>query len=52
MQRPGSVNAMSRSVGDSDHAQLAAAAGLSTGQANGLSLSDIAQAKFDRDTYN
>ena len=52
VERPGGVTAMSRSVGNVDHAQLIAAAGLTQDQANGLSLSDIARAKFDRDTDN
>jgi hypothetical protein len=46
------VTAIARSVAASDRAQLVAAAGLSAEEANGLSLSEIAAAKFDRDTYN
>jgi hypothetical protein len=35
----------------SDRAQLISAAGLSASEAAGMSLSEIAAAKFDRDTY-
>jgi hypothetical protein len=46
------VTMTSRSpVGASDHAQLISAAGLSAAEAAGMSLSEIAAAKFDRDTY-
>lgn len=38
-------------VAAGDHAQLIAAAGLSASEAAGMSLSEIAAAKFDRDTY-
>ncbi len=42
----------SRSVGERARAQLVASAGLTTDEARGLSLTDIAAAKFDRDTDN
>jgi hypothetical protein len=49
----GSVTLASRSVRDgSDRAQLAANAGLGQDEAAGLSLTEIARAKFARDTYN
>jgi hypothetical protein len=49
----GSVTLASRSAGNgADRAQLAANAGLSQDEAAGLSLTEIARAKFARDTYN
>jgi hypothetical protein len=50
--RPGDVTVISRSADGSAWSQLAASAGLTPEEARGLSLSDIAAAKFDRDTYN
>jgi len=41
----------SRSMPAANHAQLIASAGLSAEQAAGMSLSEIAAAKFDRDTF-
>jgi hypothetical protein len=49
----GSVTLASRSVRDqADRAQLIGSAGLTQDAAEGLSLTDIARAKFARDTYN
>lgn len=46
------VTMTSRSpVAAGGHAQLIAAAGLSASEAAGMSLTEIAAAKFDRDTY-
>ena len=47
----GSVTKAARSVSaHADRSQLIASAGLSAAEAQGLSLNDIAAAKFDRDT--
>lgn len=49
----GSATKAARSVaGPFDRSQLIASAGLSPAEAEGLSLGEIAAAKFDRDTYN
>ena len=50
--RGGDVTVTSRSVGERAWSQLVASAGLTPEEARGLSLSDIAAAKFDRDTDN
>jgi hypothetical protein len=50
--RGSDVTLTSRSVGERAWVQLVASAGLTTDQARDLSLSDIAAAKFDRDTDN
>ena len=50
--RGSDVTVTSRSVGERAWSQLVASAGLTTEEARGLSLSDIAAAKFDRDTDN
>ena len=52
VQRPSGVTQITRSLGTDGRRQLVAAAGLSQDEANGLSLTEIARAKFDRDTYN
>jgi hypothetical protein len=52
VERGGDVTAISRSAGGAAWAQLVASAGLTPEEARGLSLSEIAAAKFDRDTYN
>jgi hypothetical protein len=44
-----SVIVATRSVGGGTRAQLIASAGLTQAEAQGMSLSDIAQYKFDRD---
>jgi hypothetical protein len=48
--RGGDVTVISRSVGDRSRSQLAASAGLTPDEARGLTLTEIAAAKFDRDT--
>jgi hypothetical protein len=50
VRRGGDVTVISRSVGSGAYAQLLASAGLTPGEARGLSLSAIAAAKFDRDS--
>lgn len=51
--RAGSVTKAARSVAPgADRSQLIASAGLDADDARALSLSEIAQAKFDRDTDN
>jgi len=52
VERGGDVTAISRSAQGSAWAQLVAGAGLAPEEARGLSLSEIAAKKFDRDTYN
>jgi hypothetical protein len=50
--RRGGVTVISRSADGSAWSQLVASAGLTPEEARGMSLSDIAAAKFDRDTDN
>jgi len=50
--RGGEATVTSRSVGSPAWSQLVASAGLTPEEARGLSLTEIAAAKFDRDTYN
>ena len=50
VQHRGDVTAISRSAGGSGWSQLAANAGLTPEEARGLSLSEIAAAKFNRDS--
>jgi hypothetical protein len=50
--RRDAVTAITRSVGASDRGQLAAVSGLNPDEARSLSLTEIARAKFARDTYN
>jgi hypothetical protein len=52
VQRPSGVTQITRSLGTDGRSQLVAAAGLSQDEANGLSLTEIARAKFDRATDN
>jgi len=52
VQHRGDVTVITRSIGADGHGQLIAAAGLTRDEANGLSLTEIARAKFDRDTDN
>lgn len=46
------VTAMSRSISQAGHAQLVASAGLSADEAKGMTLGEIAAAKFARDSYS
>ena len=50
--RSGDVTVISRSADGTAWSQLAASAGLTPEEARGLSLGEIAAAKFDRDTDN